>query len=102
MISASLNEMNTMHISLTNIDNTKSQSVQIKLQGYEAKEVHGQILTSEKVQDHNTFDDPSKIKPKEFKDFDLNQDFLQIDIPSNSVVVLELKLISNINKTISK
>jgi len=89
-VSASINESGKMHISLTNIDNTKNQEIEIGLRGFEAKNVKGRILTSAKVQDHNTFEKPNKVAPESFKDASLSGNVLKVDMPPNSVVVLEL------------
>jgi alpha-N-arabinofuranosidase len=43
------------------------------------------------IQDHNTFDDPNKIKPQTFTDAKLNGSDLEVKLPPFSVVVLELK-----------
>lgn len=89
-VSASLDQMDKMNISLTNIDNLNNQEVQIILKGYPAKQVSARILTSNKVQDHNTFDTPNQVKPKIFQAFQLSNDELNVTMPPNSVVVLTL------------
>ena len=55
------------------------------------KNVTGSILTSPKLQDYNSFDNPSKIKPVVFKGFEIKKGKLEITIPAFSVVVLEAK-----------
>ena len=89
-VSASKDQSGKMHISLTNIDNKNGQEVEINLKGFNAKKVTGRILTSAKVQDHNTFDDPNKVEPKSFDDFTLKGDNLKVNMPPISVIVLEL------------
>ena len=88
--SASKDQSGKLHISLTNIDNTKSQEVEIDLKGFKAKQVTGRILTSPKVQDHNTFDNPANVVPKTFKDAVISASTLKVSMPPNSVIVLEL------------
>jgi len=88
--SASKDQSGKLHISLTNIDNTKSQEVEIYLKGFQAKQVTGRILTSSKVQDHNTFDNPANIIPKTFNDVSISGGNLKVNMPPNSVIVLEL------------
>ena len=56
-----------------------------------ASKVTGRILTPEKVQDHNTFENPTKIKPVEFNTAKLSGDELKVTLPPVNVVVLELK-----------
>lgn len=89
-VSASKDQSGKMHISLTNIDNKNVQSVEISLAEFKATSVTGRILTSSKVQDHNTFDNPTKVTPQNFKDTSLSKGTLKVILPPNSVVVLEL------------
>jgi alpha-N-arabinofuranosidase len=89
-VSASRDQKGLTHISLVNIDLKNSQEVSIDLQGAKFTSVTGRILTSQKVQDHNTFENPNKVKPEIFKDVTLGKE-LKVKLPPLSVVVLELK-----------
>ncbi|AFN74942.1 alpha-L-arabinofuranosidase [Melioribacter roseus P3M-2] len=89
--SASKDENGKIHISLVNIDINKKHNIVIDLRGTEVSKCTGRILTSEKVQDHNTFENPEKIKPAAFNGFKLNGNKLRIELPATSVVVLELE-----------
>ena len=80
-----------MHISLVNIDAKKEHKIEIDMQELGIKNVTGTILASTKLQDHNTFDNPTKIKPAVFKGFETKKGKLEITIPAFSVVVLETK-----------
>jgi alpha-N-arabinofuranosidase len=88
--SASKDQSGKIHISLTNIDNTKSQEVEIDLKGMNAKQVSGRILTSSKVQDHNTFDNPTHVVPTTYNGASISKGTLKVSMPPNSVIVLEL------------
>ncbi|MFS0490681.1 alpha-N-arabinofuranosidase [Leadbetterella byssophila] len=88
--SASKNESG-INISLTNIDYTKSHEVTISLRGENVSKVSGQILTSGSIQDYNTFEQPEKIKVKEFTGAKLNNGVLKLTIPAHSVIVLNVK-----------
>jgi alpha-L-arabinofuranosidase len=88
--SASKDLSGKLHISLTNIDNIKGQEVEIDLKSFKAKQVTGRILTSSKVQDHNTFENPANVTPKSFKDASILEGNLKINLPPCSVIVLEL------------
>jgi len=90
-VSASIDKSDKLHISLTNIDNRNQQKIEIDLQGYAAKGVTGRILTSKDIRDLNTFDAPSKVKPATFDGTKLSDNKLKLEMPPNSVVVLELK-----------
>jgi alpha-N-arabinofuranosidase len=89
-VSASKDKSGKMHISLTNIDNKNGQEIEIDLQGFKAKSVTGRILTSSKIQDHNTFDKPEKVIPKTFTSATLSKGILKVTMPPHAVVVLEL------------
>ena len=80
-----------IHISLVNIDAKKEHKIEIDLKELGIKNVTGTILASPKLQDHNTFDNPTKIKPAVFKGFETKKGKLEITIPAFSVVVLETK-----------
>ena len=89
-VSASKDQSGKIHISLTNIDNTKAQAVEIDVKGMNVKQVSGRILTSSKVQDHNTFENPAYVVPKTFNDASFSKGTLKVSMPPNSVIVLEL------------
>lgn len=89
--SASVDNNGVAHISLVNIDPKNAQEVAIEIFGTSFQSVTGRILTSGKLQDHNTFENPEKIKPTEFRDARLKGNSLTVKLPPFSVVVLELK-----------
>ena len=90
-VSASKDENGLTHISLVNIDMNQSNDVIINWEGIASMTVTGEILSSKKVQDHNTFENPEKIKPLNFKDFKKKGSSLEVTLPQASVVVLEIK-----------
>ncbi len=89
--SASKDSTGLIHVSLTNINSTKDETVTIKIDGKKYNKVSGRILTSKKMQDHNTFEDPNKITPQVFNGASLKGDALNVKLPPFSVIVLELK-----------
>jgi alpha-N-arabinofuranosidase len=89
--SASRDKNGLTHISLVNIDSKADQDISIDIKGAKFTTVTGRVLSSTKVQDHNTFDNPNKIKPAAFKEAKLSSDKLNVKVPPFSVVVLELK-----------
>lgn len=90
-VSASKDQAGMTHISLVNIDANKTQEVSIDIRGAKVSGVTGRVLTSAKLQDYNSFDQPDKIKPAVFKDATLSGGTLKVKLPAHSVVVLELK-----------
>ncbi|WP_316741454.1 alpha-N-arabinofuranosidase [Pedobacter antarcticus] len=89
-VSASIDAAGKSHISLVNIQSKKGEEITIDLKGKNFKQVSGRILTSGKVDDHNDFDRPDKIKPAAFKDAVLKDGKLTVRLPAFSVAVLEL------------
>ncbi len=89
--SASKDKNGVTHISLVNIDAHKAQEVSISISGVDFKSVSGRILTSDKMQNYNSFENPDKIKPAIFTGAALSDSKLKLTIPAFSVVVLELK-----------
>jgi alpha-N-arabinofuranosidase len=90
-VSASRNKNGLTHISLVNIDASKAQDITINIEGASYRSVSGRILTSDKLQNYNSFDNPEKIKPAAFNGAKLGDDKLTLTLPPFSVVVLELK-----------
>jgi len=89
--SASMDKNGVTHISLVNIDANKEQEVNININGANYASVTGRILTSDKLQDYNSFENPNKIKPVIFNQAILSKNSLKLKMPPFSVIVLELK-----------
>ncbi|MEZ5043637.1 MAG: alpha-L-arabinofuranosidase C-terminal domain-containing protein [Saprospiraceae bacterium] len=90
-ISASRNKEGVIHLSLVNIDAHQSQKVTIDLRAAAMANIEGTILKSANIDDHNTFDQPDKVKPAVFRQFKRNGNSLEVELPPVSVVVLALK-----------
>ena len=88
--SASIDSLKRTHISLVNIDANNAQDITVNLPGRHTS-ITGRILTSGKLQDYNSFENPTKIKPAEFKGASLKGNTISVKLPPFSVVVLELK-----------
>jgi alpha-N-arabinofuranosidase len=89
--SASLDSTGVLHISLVNIDASKTHDVAIALRGKKFTQVSGRILSSAKLQDHNSFEEPGKISPTSFNGAKMSSEGLDLKLPPFSVVVLHLK-----------
>jgi alpha-L-arabinofuranosidase len=90
-VSASRDKTGVVHVSIVNIDARNRQEVNLETFGAKYKSVTGRVLNSAKLQDFNSFENPEKIRPAEFKGASLKNDVLKVDMPPFSVVVLELK-----------
>ncbi|KGO86234.1 alpha-N-arabinofuranosidase [Flavobacterium rivuli WB 3.3-2 = DSM 21788] len=88
--SASVKDGKT-HISLVNIHAKDKITVDIDLAKLNLKDFTAKIISSSKLQDHNTFENPNAITPKDFKDFKFKKGTLSVTLPPFSVVVLESK-----------
>lgn len=88
--SASLASNGITNISLTNVDAAKTQEIVLDINGKNYKNIKGRILTSKKLQDFNSFDNPDLIKPAVFKEAQLKGNQIRVKLPPFSVVVLEL------------
>lgn len=89
--SASKDKNGLTHISLVNIDAHAAQEVSINVNGASYTTVTGRILTSDRLQNYNSFENPEKIKPTAFTGASLSGNSLKVKLPPFSVVVLELK-----------
>jgi alpha-N-arabinofuranosidase len=90
-VSASKDKNGLVHISIVNVDAKKTNTIKIDLKELGIKNVSANILSSLKLQDYNSFDNSTKIQPKVFKGFNLENDKLTIIIPPFSVIMFEGK-----------
>jgi alpha-L-arabinofuranosidase len=91
-VSASADSSGVMHISIANIDAHKDQQMKIKTGLNRISGVTGRILKSARLQDHNTFDDPDKVKPVPFNELTVRDDNIEFNMPPFSVIVLTVKM----------
>jgi alpha-N-arabinofuranosidase len=90
-VSASKDKSGTIHISLANIDAKKAQDIMLDIDDPKYSSVTGKIITSKKLQDYNSFEEPGKIQPAAFNNAKISNNTLQVKLPPFSVVVLTLK-----------
>jgi alpha-N-arabinofuranosidase len=90
-VAASKDAQGKIHISLCSLDPNNAQEVSLKIDGIRAKTVTGSILTSGEVTDHNTFENPDKVMPKNFNAASLKGDTVTLQLPAKSLVVLTLE-----------
>ncbi|MFO7447150.1 MAG: alpha-N-arabinofuranosidase [Ignavibacteriaceae bacterium] len=88
---ASKSKDGTVNISLVNTNPSKEMSLTCTLKGLAGKPVTGKVLTSANMQDHNTFEQPDNVKVEGFSNFKVNGDEITINLPSKSIVTLEVK-----------
>ncbi|MBS1653358.1 MAG: alpha-N-arabinofuranosidase [Bacteroidetes bacterium] len=90
-ISASQDSTGAVHISLVNLDANKKINLRTNLVGIKWTSVQGQVLTSAKLTDINTFENPYKVHIEKFTGAKKMGDDLVVDLPAKSIVVLELR-----------
>ena len=88
--SASVDNEGKVHISLANLNPAKAVTVTCPVIGETFKKVTGEVLTAKEMNSFNSFDSPDVVVPVDFKGFTLKDGNLTINMPSKSVVVLEL------------
>jgi alpha-N-arabinofuranosidase len=88
--SASRDDAGNVHVSIVNAHARDAVRLECELENIDASQVSGRILTHEKLDAHNTFAEPDRVKPAAFDDASVDGNKLQADVPPRSVVVLRL------------
>jgi alpha-N-arabinofuranosidase len=88
---ASKNAEGKIHISLSNIDLENELEVTINLGDVKATKAVGEILTSAKIDDYNTFENPNLVKPAAFNEAKVKKGVLKVKLPAKSIVTLQLQ-----------
>ena len=89
-VSASVNENGTLHISLANLNPGREIPVSCLIEGLSAGTMSGEVLTSAAMNDFNSFEKPETVKPAVFNNFRMKDGRLTVNMPSKSVVVIEI------------
>jgi len=90
-VSASRDAAGRIHISVANLDPTRSVKVTSRLRGMTARSVTGRVLTAEKIGAHNEFDRADAFVPVSLKGATITDGQLRVEFPAKSVSVLELQ-----------
>ncbi len=88
--SVSVTQDGRINITLCNLSLNESYRIDTEIAGFRAADIQGRILTGA-ISDHNTFETPEQVKPKEFAQFSATDRGLTLEIPAVSVVSLTLK-----------
>ncbi|MYL40784.1 alpha-N-arabinofuranosidase [Virgibacillus salexigens] len=91
-LSASASEAKdgTIHISLCNLDTDESANTTLHIRGSDMTTATGRVLTAKEMNARNTFESPETVKPTAFTSYKRKGNFLQLELPPMSVVVLAL------------
>jgi alpha-N-arabinofuranosidase len=92
--SASIDDNQKIHVSLCNIDHENAYDISIEFSQIELndKKISARLLRGEKMNSHNTFDNPDQVKIKDFdsSNFKIEGKSLSFKMPSMSIIVIEL------------
>lgn len=80
-----------VYVGLSNLDPNKAHRVTVTLSGLKAGGVSGQLLTAPAINSLNSFAAPNTVRPVAFKGASISGGTLTVELPSKSVVMLELK-----------
>ena len=88
---ASLDKDNNLNLSLTNIDMEDSHIVDVSIDNMKVHgKISGKILTSKDIHDCNDFVNGRRVVPKEFKGARVENGHLVVNLPSHSIVTLNI------------
>lgn len=89
-VSASKDAEGRIHVSICNFDPNAAVELTCDLRGCEVRAVQGRVLTAEKINSFNTFDNPDEVKPRKFEKYSLKDGAISISLPAKSVVMIEI------------
>jgi len=89
--SSSKDDEGKIHVSMTNIDPKNQQEVLLEIRGVSPGSLTGKIITADRMQDHNTFEDADKVKIEDFSGAVISGRDIRVTLPAKSVVTLEIE-----------
>jgi len=90
-VSASKTESGKINITICNLDHEKPAEIVCELKDYTPKTVTGRTLTAEKMNAHNTFDNPFAVEPKGLYGLKIEGQKISVILPAKSVNVIEIE-----------
>ena len=90
-VSASRDGAGRVHLSVVNLDPSRTAEVTAKVAGLPVRSVSGEVLTAPAMNAMNTFENPQTVKPSVFSGFKVGDSGVTLSVPAKAVVVLELK-----------
>ena len=89
--SASVNEAGEVISTISNASLTDAKEIKCQIADFSVSSVTAEILTSDNVRNHNTFDNKEVVKTEAFTDFTLTEDGFIANVPPFSVVKFVIK-----------
>lgn len=90
MVTAARGRDGKVYLGLVNLDPDRKAPILANLKNYPAKTARGQLLTAERMDARNTFDNPEAVRPQ-VVEYAIDAGELRIDLPPKSVVVVSLE-----------
>lgn len=91
-VSASRDATGKIHVSFVNVSLDKEADVECNIfSDRELKATGGQILTSEDIHAHNTFDAPETVKNEQFSSYKVKGNKVSLKLPAKSIVTICLE-----------
>jgi alpha-N-arabinofuranosidase len=91
---ASIDDDGKIHVTVTNLHPNEAQTVVFDLRAADVKRIvseSGKILTANKVDAMNTFDNPDQVRPASYDQAKFKNGKLSLNLPKHSVVVISLE-----------
>lgn len=89
-VSASKSKDGMVSVSICNLNPNASADLDCSINGFRVGTVSGRVLTAASMQAHNTFENPSAVKPAPLNAIRVNDGKLTVTIPARSVAVLKI------------
>lgn len=75
-------------ISICNTSKDQSQNVTIQFSHRLNKPIYAKVLHADELDAHNTFEDPNKVALKDFKQYQLKEQEIEVDLDDKSIVTI--------------
>jgi alpha-N-arabinofuranosidase len=81
-----------MHVSMANLDPRQDEPLEVTVRGVRVSGPKGRVLTADKMDAHNSFEQKDRVQPTVFTNFQTSQKGWTMVVPAESVVVLEVNI----------
>jgi len=89
--SASRDNEGKLHLSIVNLDPNRAADITATITGSKVSNITGEVITASTMNAMNAFDNPNVIRSTPFSGYRIQDAQVNLNIPSKSVVVLELQ-----------
>ena len=88
--SASVDAGGKLHLTMSNLNPHRDLDVQLRVHGRSCEAVSGTVLSGDAMNAHNTFEDPERVRPRDFDGAKVKDGGLAVTVPKMSVIALEV------------